>query len=86
MNPNPKHKFKKGNNYGRPLGAQNKLTKTVKETVLVVFNKLQDNPKHNLTAFAEKYPKDFYQIASKLIPTEITGTLKTVFNVLEPDE
>lgn len=62
---------------GRQKGVQNHLTKTVKETVLEVFNKLQDDPKANLEQFAKKYPRDFYQIAARLIPTEITGTVKT---------
>lgn len=58
---------------GRKKGSQNKITKTVKETVLKVFNKLQKDPVNNLTEFAKKYPRDFYAIAAKLIPTEISG-------------
>lgn len=72
--------FKPGQG-GRPHGATNKLTKTVKETVLSVFNELQDDPKTDLKAFAKKYPRDFYNIAAKLIPTEITGTMKNVIRV-----
>lgn len=68
-------KFQEGNP-GRPVGAEGRLTKTVKETVLAVFNDLQDDPKANLMAFGKKYPKDFYAIAAKLIPTEIAGSLK----------
>lgn len=74
--------FKEGNP-GRPKGAQNHLTKTVKETVLAVFNDIQTDPKINLRKFAQTYPRDFYQIASRLIPTEITGTVKTVIKVTE---
>lgn len=66
------HHFKKGNP-GKPKGAQNKLTKTVKEVVLATFNTLQKSKEHNLIAFAEKNPKEFYQIAAKLIPTEINA-------------
>ena len=77
--------FEKGQG-GRPAGAMNKLTKTVKETVLAVFNELQGDEKHNLKAFAEKNPKEFYAIAAKLIPTEITGTVKQVIVVTDPDE
>lgn len=69
--------FKPGNK-GKPKGAQNHLTKTVKETVLSVFNDLQADPKANLKAFAKKYPRDFYQIAAKLIPTEINAKLNKV--------
>lgn len=72
--PFEKGKVKTG---GREKGVQNHLTKTVKETVLEVFNKLQDDPKANLESFAKKYPREFYQIAAKLIPTEITGNIKT---------
>lgn len=77
--------FKEGQG-GRPKGVKNKLTRTVKETVLSVFNDLQKDRKHNLTAFAKEHPRDFYQIAAKLIPTELTGTIKTVFKVTRPDE
>lgn len=71
--------FEKGKDKtgGRQKGVQNHLTKTVKETVLEVFNKLQEDPKVNLEQFAKKYPREFYQIAAKLIPTEITGNVKT---------
>lgn len=62
---------------GRQKGVQNHLTKTVKETVLEVFNKLQEDPKANLEQFAKRYPREFYQIAAKLIPTELTGNIKT---------
>ena len=58
---------------GRKKGTPNKLTKTVRETVLGVFNDLQEHPKANLQKWAEENPKEFYQIAAKLIPTEITG-------------
>jgi signal recognition particle subunit SEC65 len=72
--------FKKGKprptNSGRKKGSQNKFTKTVKETVLNVFNDLQNDPKTSLKAFAKKYPRDFYQISAKLIPTEIAGTIE----------
>lgn len=70
--------FKKGkvsNPRGRPPGAINQVHKTVKETVLQVFAELQKDPKHNLKKFAKDYPRDFYQIASRLIPTEIRGNL-----------
>lgn len=76
--------FQPGNS-GRPAGTQNKLTKTVKETVLSVFNELQDDAENNLIKFAQKYPRDFYQIAARLIPTEITGTVKTVIKVTESE-
>lgn len=66
--------FKKGNS-GRPKGSVNTVTKTVRETFAAVFNDLQDDPKYNLKAFAKSNPKEFYQMTTKLIPTEITGTV-----------
>ena len=73
--------FEKGNP-GKPKGATDTYPRTVKETVLKVFNELQGNPKHNLTSFAEKYPRDFYTIAAKLIPTEIAGKVETVTQII----
>lgn len=69
-----KGKFVKGGT-GRPPGAKNVVNRTVKETVLEVFNKLQQG-KNSLEAWAEEEPTEFYKIASKLIPTELTGTVK----------
>ena len=69
-------KFKKGqtgNKNGRPVGAQNRLTKTVRETVFFVFGELQQDPQRSLLAFAKKYPRDFYQIAAKLIPQDVSA-------------
>lgn len=68
--------FKAGNP-GKPKGAKNKVTKTVKQTVLDVFIKLQGDPKASLEAFAKKHPKEFYQIAAKLIPTEVQGEVNS---------
>ena len=82
-------RFGKGNNAnpkGRPIGAIGKLNKTVKETVLNTFNELQKDKSHNLEAFAKKHPKEFYLIASKLIPTEMVGTTETIIRVTIPEE
>lgn len=68
--------FAKGNQ-GRVAGTPNKLTATVKDTVLSVFNQLQEDPKHNLLKFATKYPREFYNIASRLIPAEMTAKVSS---------
>lgn len=78
-------KFQKGNP-GRPKGTQNKLTRTVRDTVLAAFNELQDDPKANIVAWAKKQPGLFYQIAAKLIPTEINATLSEKIIVVEIQE
>lgn len=77
--------FTKGNP-GKPQGAKNRITKTVKEKVLEVFNDLQSHPEASLKAWAEKKPGEFYQIAAKLIPTEVTGSLKRVIVVTDTDD
>lgn len=77
--------FAKGNP-GKPKGATNHITKTVKETVLAVFNELQSHPTASLQAWAESKPGEFYPIAAKLIPTEISATVKQVIKVSIQDE
>lgn len=70
--------FEKGHKKlgGKVKGTPNKITRTVKETVLAVFNDLQSDPKNNLLEFGKKYPRDFYQIASKLIPNEVQAKVE----------
>lgn len=75
-------KFKKGNTAAANRGP-NKITKTVKETVLAVFNDLQEDPKSNLATWGKANPGLFYQIAAKLIPTEISAKVEaTVIKVV----
>lgn len=78
--------FKKGVAKGRPKGTPNKLTKSVRDTVLQVFNEMQKDEDHSLKKFAQKYPRDFYAIAAKLIPTEIKATVNNVIKVKITDE
>jgi len=70
----PRPKFAPGN-AGKPKGAKNKLTKTVKERVLDTFNTLQKHKTASLIAWAKQNPTEFYKIAAKLIPTEIDATV-----------
>lgn len=72
-----KGQFQKGN-AGKPKGAVNKLTRTVKETVLAAFNDLQNDPKTNIVAWGKDNPTEFYKIAAKLIPTEVNATVESV--------
>jgi hypothetical protein len=72
--------FKKGEprpeKAGRKEGSQNKLTVTIKECVLDVFNRLQGEPKVNMFDWAKTEPTEFYKIAAKLIPAEITAKVE----------
>lgn len=67
-----------------PTRGQGKLNKTVKETVLAVFNELQSDPKVKLSAWAKNEPTEFYKIAAKLIPTEVAGNIdsKITLNIV----
>ena len=69
--------FVKGEAKGRPKGAVNKLTKTVRDTVLSAFNDLQEDPKANIVNWALENPTEFYKIASKLIPTEVNTQISS---------
>jgi hypothetical protein len=85
----PFEKGKSGNPNGRGRGSENevtKLMKSVKQTVLEAFNKLQQDPKVNIAAWGKENPKEFYQIASKLIPTEIQATINKVGLDLEEEK
>jgi hypothetical protein len=70
---------------GREKGVPNKNTATVKETFARVFNELQESKTANLKAWAEEQPTEFYKLASKLIPTEVSGKMevetKQVFKI-----
>lgn len=72
--------FKKGEprpeNAGRKEGSINKLTKTVKERVLEVFNELQEDSEANLLSWAKTEPTEFYKIAAKLIPHDINAKIE----------
>jgi hypothetical protein len=77
-------KFEKGTATGRPKGAVNHLTKTVKETVLAAFNDLQQDAKANITSWAKENPTEFYKIAAKLIPTEVNANVEVNKKILPP--
>ena len=70
-------KFEKGisgNPEGRKPGTQNQLTKTFKELLAKTIQDIEkDGGEHTLRQFAEKHPIDFWKIAARLIPTELTG-------------
>lgn len=69
-------KFEKGN-AGKPKGAQNKFTKSVKEAFEIAFNKLQGDDRCNLAAWAKENTTEFYKLAAKLIPTSVNADLTT---------
>jgi hypothetical protein len=72
---------------GRVAGSINKLTKTVKERVLEVFNELQDDPTANMLSWAKEEPTEFYKIAAKLIPADINAKVEgKIIEVIVPKQ
>ena len=69
--------FEKGNKAASNRGA-NKITRTVKETVLEVFDRLQLHETANLETWGLQNTTEFYKIAAKLIPTEIKGEVAVI--------
>lgn len=61
---------------GRPKGTPNRITAEVREVFAKAFHSLQLNEAepYHLVSWAKKNPKEFYQLASKLIPAELSGT------------
>lgn len=73
-------KGQSGNANGRPPGAINVINRTIREVFIDVFNKAQNDPKMapvSLINFAREYPRDFYALCSKIIPTEIRAEIRT---------
>jgi hypothetical protein len=65
-------------NPGRPRGSVNKTTKLVKDVFAETFDYLQKDAdakkkRANLRAWAKDNPTEFYKIASKLIPVQLSG-------------
>ena len=74
---------------GRAKGTPNKLTKTVKEFLLTVFNELQTKdgnaPKYPgayMLDWAIREPGEFYKLAARLIPTEIGAAAPLTIRVV----
>ncbi len=68
-------RFKKGEG-GRPVGAKNVISRSVKDCIAEAFHQLQKDPENKLEAWAKREPTEFYKIASKLIPTELGGKIE----------
>ncbi len=64
---------------GRAKGTPNKLNATVKENVIAVFNRLEGTA--GMAKWAAANPTAFYQIYSKLLPTEVEQKTEVVGNL-----
>ncbi len=64
--------FKPGEG-GRPTGATNKTTKLVKEAFAEAFDELQKDPEVKLAVWGKDNPTEFYKLAAKLIPIQLSN-------------
>lgn len=71
--------FKPGEG-GRPTGAANKTTKLVKERFAEAFDLLQEDDEVKLSVWGKANPTEFYKLASKLIPVQISGDPENPLN------
>jgi len=61
---------------GRVAGTPNKATASIKAAMLSVYEGLQakhENPHGHFLEWAESNPTEFYKLASKLLPLQVTG-------------
>jgi hypothetical protein len=66
---------------GREKGSLNVTSRSMKETVISTLEWLQTQPRSNMRDWAKDNPTPFYQIAAKLIPTEVNATVKETIEV-----
>jgi hypothetical protein len=62
---------------------------SARESVEEVFNILQKDPKHSLLAFARNFPRDYYAIWAKLLPTSTKIDVNSSEGIrifLQPDQ
>lgn len=77
-----------GNPAGRPKGAVNKVTRTVREAFEEAFAKLQEDPDkpYALVPWGMKNPDKFYMLSQKLIPSQVAATVDDATSNLTPEE
>ena len=75
---------------GRAKGTPSKVTRTVKDIIASVVNELQsmdgDVPKHpgaHMLNWAIHEPGEFYKVAARLIPTELSGGVSHTIQIVK---
>jgi len=69
---------------GRPKGASNKLTRSVKEAIEVAFNGV-GGPEY-LMRQAEENPQAFMTLLGKIIPSQVQQTISNPDGSLKPTQ
>lgn len=79
-------KGRTNNPKGRPIGAVNKLTTSMKDCTQQTLEWLQTQPRSNMREWAKENPTEFYRIAAKLIPTQLNAEVTNkVIKVIRAD-
>lgn len=71
---------------GRKAGTKNKISASLRDTFLQVFEEMQEDEDFCLKSWAQDNPTEFYKIISKLLPQEYTGDFYTVIEVKMKDD
>ena len=58
---------------GRTAGTPNKVTATVKDNIIAVFNRLEGTA--GMAKWAMENQTQFYQIYAKLLPVDLNGSI-----------
>ena len=66
---------------GRVAGTPNKVSATVKDNIIAVFNRLDGTA--GMAKWAEENPTQFYQIYAKLLPTDVNQNITGEFLISE---
>lgn len=76
---------KKPESSGRKKGSKNKIPNSFKQLVQETFIKLEDSG-DGMDKWAKKNKTEFYKIASKLIPSDISVSVKKLGKDLEDEQ
>lgn len=80
--------FEKGNKLspGRTKGVVNKSTKAFKDLIVETFKSLEEKKGYGLLLWATNNQTEFYKIACKLLPLQITGENGSALFTLNIDD
>lgn len=71
---------------GRPKGVKNKVPRTMKDTILHVWEVLQETPEMSLLDCAENNPIWFYELCKSMFPKDLFITTDVSIKTMSPDE
>lgn len=71
---------------GRQPGTKNKISASLRDAFLQVFEEMQEDEDFCLKSWAQENLTEFYKIISKLLPQDFTGDFYTVIEVKMKDD